>query len=205
MRRQGMVVWSVAVLGVMLSGPAIAEEMKIGYVDAQEVLDRSKPGKVSKEQLEQYVKSRQQIIDVDEEEIKQLEEELKKQQGVLSADAQKEKQESLQRKYLTYQKRAGELTKEVQDKRTEVLKDFNRRMVQAVQQVAKRSGYAVVFDKENEGGVVLFAKEQMNLTDQVVAELDRMSAAEGAATPAPKADPNANPKANPDGSPGKSP
>jgi len=62
-----------------------------------------------------------------------------------------------------------------------------------------------VFDKENEGGVVLFAKEQMNLTDQVVAELDRMSAAEGAATPAPKADPNANPKANPDGSPGKSP
>jgi Skp family chaperone for outer membrane proteins len=104
----------------------------------------------------------------------------------------------LQRKYLTYQKRAGELTKEVQDRRTEVLKEFNRKLVQAVQQVAERDGYSMVLDKEAEGGVVLFAKETMNLTDPVVKELDRIAASEES-LPKPAA------KSNKNGSPGKAP
>jgi outer membrane protein len=190
MKRRYMI-WAVmfAVLG--WGGSALAQEVKIGYVDAQTVLDRSKPGQVSKSLLEQYVKSRQQLIDSDEEELRQLEDDLKKQSGVLSAEAQKEKQETLQRKYLSYQKRAGELTKEVQDRRTEVLKDFNRQLVKAVQQVAKQGGYAMVLDKEAEGGVVLFAREPLNLTDEVVKELDRQAASDAAAPkPAPASKPN---------------
>jgi len=177
MKRRCMI-WGVVIAMVGWGSSALAQEAKIGYVDAQAVLDRSKPGQASKAVLEQYVKSRQQLIDADEEEIRQLEEDLKKQSAVLSLEAQKEKQDTLQRKYLTYQKRAGELTKEVQDRRTEVLKDFNRKMVQSVQQVAERDGYAMVLDKEAEGGVVLFAKEFMNLTDPVVKELDRIAASE---------------------------
>lgn len=192
------VMWAVVIAMVGWGSGALAQEGKIGYVDAQAVLDRSKPGQASKTVLEQYVKSRQQLIDSDEEEIRQLEEDLKKQSGVLSPEAQKEKQETLQRKYLTYQKRAGELTKEVQDRRTEVLKDFNRKLVQAVQQVAERDGYSMVLDKESEGGVVLFAKEPMNLTDLVVKELDRIAAAEES-LPKPAA------KSNTTGSSGKAP
>jgi len=198
MRRQ-RIIWSVVIAVLGWGGGALAaEEVKIGYVDAQAVLDRSKPGQASKELLEQYVKSRQQLIDTDEEEIRQLEEDLKKQSAVLSADAQKEKQEALQRKYLSYQKRAGELTKEVQDRRTEVLKDFNRKLVQAVQVVAEGGGYAMVLDKETEGGVVLFARQPMNLTDQVVKELDRMAASEESV-------PKPAPKPNTDKPPGKTP
>jgi len=197
MRRREML-WAVVVAVLVWGGSALADELKIGYVDAQAVLDQSKPGQASKEVLEQYVKSRQQLIDTDEEEIRQLEEDLKKQSAVLSADAQKEKQEALQRKYISYQKRAGELTKEVQDRRAEVLKDFNRQLVQAVQHVAERGGYAMVLDKETEGGVVLYAKEPMNLTEQVVKELDRMAAA-GEAAPKPSS------KTDKSGSSGKSP
>lgn len=190
--------WGVVIAVLGWGGGALAEEIKIGYVDAQAVLDRSKPGQASKELLEQYVKSRQQLIDTDEEEIRQLEDDLKKQASVLSAEAQKEKQEALQRKYISYQKRAQDLTKEVQDRRTEVLKDFNRKLVQAVQHVAERGGYAMVLDKESEGGVVLFAKEPMNLTDEVVKELDRLAAAEEAA-PKPASTPDKK------GASGKSP
>jgi outer membrane protein len=163
----------------MWGGAAGAADMvKVGYVDAQQVLDRAKSGQVSKEQLEQYVKSRQQLIDVDEEEIRRLEGELKKQASVLSPEAQQEKQEVFQRKLGAYQRRASELSKEVQDKRTEVLKAFNAKLTQVVRRVAEREGYAIVLDKEQEGGVVLYAREQMSLTDAVVAELDRMTADE---------------------------
>ena len=173
-----LVFWGVMVVGLGGSVARAAEELKIGYIDAQQVLDRSKIGQVSKEQLEQYVKSRQQIIDVDEEEIRRLEEELKKQGAVLSPEAQREKQESFQRKLASYQKRAGELSKEVQDKRAEVLKEFNQKLTHALQRVAEKGGYALVLDKELDGGVVLYVKEQMNLTEQVIAELDRVASGE---------------------------
>jgi outer membrane protein len=180
-----LILWGVIVIGMgagLAVGSALAaEEVKIGYVDAQQVLDRSKAGQVSKAQLEEYVKSRQQLIDVDEGEIRRLEEELKKQSAVLSQEAQREKQESLQRKLVNYQKRAGELSKEVQDRRAEVLKEFNQKLTRALQRVAERGGYAIVLDKEQEGGVVLYAKAQMDLTEQVVAELDRTAPGESAA------------------------
>jgi outer membrane protein len=191
--------WAVVVVAVFAwCGSAVADELKIGYVDAQAVLDQSKPGQASKEVLEQYVKSRQQLIDTDEEEIRQLQDDLKKQATVLSADAKKEKEDAFQQKVMNYQKRAAELTKEVQDRRAEVLKDFNRQLVQAVQHVAERGGYAMVLDKETEGGVVLFARDPMNLTNQVVKELDRMAAAEEAA-------PKPSSKTDKGGSSGKSP
>jgi outer membrane protein len=165
-------------VGLWGGAAGAVDEVKVGYVDAQQVLDRAKSGQVSKEQLEQYVKSRQQLIDVDEEEIRRLEGELKKQASVLSPEAQQEKQEVFQRKLGAYQRRASELSKEVQDKRTEVLKAFNAKLTQVVRRVAEREGYAIVLDKEQEGGVVLYAREQMSLTDAVVAELDRMTADE---------------------------
>ncbi|MEW6325853.1 MAG: OmpH family outer membrane protein [Nitrospirota bacterium] len=166
----------VSVAAMVAAGPVAAQELKIGYVDAQQALDQSKIGRASKEQLEQYVKSRQQVIDVDEEEIRRLEEELKKQTAVLSPEAQRDKQETFQRKLLNYQKKAGELSKEVSDKRAEVLKEFNGKLSQALRRVAEQGGYAIVLDKESEGGVVLYAREQMNLTEHVIAELDRMAA-----------------------------
>jgi len=191
-------IWGMVIALMGWGSSALAQEGKIGFVDAQAVLDRSKPGQASKDVLEQYVKSRQQLIDTDEQEIQQLDNELKKQSDVLSADAKKAKQEALQEKYAKYQKRSMELTKEVQDRRTEVLKEFNRKLVQAVQQVAERDGYTMVLDKETEGGVVLFAKESMNLTDSVVKELDRIAASEES-LPKPAA------KSNKNGSPGKAP
>ena len=176
--KRWLVCWSMVAVGLWGGAAGAADEVKVGYVDAQQVLDRAKSGQVSKEQLEQYVKSRQQLIDVDEEEIRRLEGELKKQASVLSPEAQQEKQEVFQRKLGAYQRRASELSKEVQDKRTEVLKAFNAKLTQVVRRVAEREGYAIVLDKEQEGGVVLYAREQMSLTDAVVAELDRMTADE---------------------------
>lgn len=163
----------VVVAGLGWGQAVVAQEVKFGYVDAQQVLDRSKIGQVSKEQLEQYVKSRQQLIDADEAELRQMEEEIKKQASVLSPEAQREKQETMQRKLFTYQKRAGDLSKEVQEKKAEVLKEFNKQLSRAVQQVAERGGYTMVFDRENEGGAILYAKAKMDLTDPVVAELDK--------------------------------
>jgi outer membrane protein len=171
-----------AVIGTVLAWtlciiPAVhaADSVKIGYVDAQKILDNTKAGKKSKESMEEFVKSRQKIIDLDESEIKQLQDDLTRQAAVLSPDARREKEESLQRKVMEYQRRAGDLNKEVQMKKKEVLDKFNNDLEAVVKKVAERSGYSFVIDRNAEGGVLLYAKESFNLTDEVVKEFEKAS------------------------------
>jgi outer membrane protein len=160
---------------VFLSASAVhaADSLKIGYVDAQKVLDSTKAGKKAKDSMEEFVKSRQKIIDLDESDIKQLQDDLNRQSAVLSADARREKEENLQRKVMEYQKRAGDLNKEVQNKKKEVLDQFNKNLEDIVKKVADRGGYSIVIDRNAEGGVLLFAKESLDLTDEVVKEFEK--------------------------------
>ena len=164
-----LLVWMFWIVPVVQS----AEPVKIGYVDAQKILDNTKAGKKSKESMEEFIKSRQKIIDLDEAEIKQLQDDLMRQAAVLSPDARREKEESLQRKVVEYQRRAGEMNKEVQTKKKEVLDKFNAELEGVVKKVAERGGYSFVIDRNAEGGVLLYGKESFNLTDEVVKEFEK--------------------------------
>jgi outer membrane protein len=170
----------IGVIGVILSAPARAEAadaLKLGYIDALKVFDQSKNGKKAKGLLEEFVKSRQKIIDLEEAEIKELEDGLVKQESVLSPDAKKAKQEDLQKKFLAYQKKATDLNREIQDKKTDVLNEFHRQLQAVVKRVAEREGYTLVFDKgsgtPSEVSSLLYAKETLDVTEKVLAELDK--------------------------------
>ncbi|MBI3610848.1 MAG: OmpH family outer membrane protein [Nitrospirae bacterium] len=172
-KRMGVV--GTILFGMFLAAPSVqsAESLKIGYVDAQKILDNTRAGKKSKESMEEFVKSRQKIIDLDESEIKQLQDDLARQAAVLSADARREKEDALQRKVIDYQKRAGDMNKEVQVKKKEVLERFNKDLEGIVKKVAERNGYTFIIDKNAEGGVLLYAKESLDLTDEVVKEFEK--------------------------------
>jgi outer membrane protein len=166
------------VVGTMVpAGAQSAEGLKVAVLDTQKVFDQSKVGKKAKGLLEEFVKSRQKIIDLEEAEIKELEDSLVKQDSVLSAEAKKTKQEDLQRKLLGYQKKATDLNREIQEKKAEVLNDFHAQLQTVVKRVAEREGYSMVFDMGGGGPVdlsaVLYAKDSLSITDKVLAELDK--------------------------------
>ncbi len=170
----------IGVIGVIVSMPTradAADALKIAYIDALKVFDQSKIGKKAKGLLEEFVKSRQKIIDLEEAEIKELEDSLNKQESVLSPDAKKAKQEDLQKKFMAYQKKATDLNREIQDKKTDVLNEFHSQLQAVVKRVAEREGYALVFDKgsgtPSEVSSLLYAKDTLDVTEKVLAELDK--------------------------------
>ena len=161
-------------VAVLLPGKAeAASQLKIGYVDAQEVLDKTKAGGEAKESMQAFVKSRQNIINLEETEIKKLQEELSRQAAVLSPEALREREDELQSKLMSYQKRAGDLTREVQEKNKEVLVKFHRKLENIVKKIAKREGYDYILDRNAEGGVLLYAKDSLDLTQTVIKELEK--------------------------------
>ena len=164
---------SAAVLFSFLLESGYAENLKVAFVDAQKVLENSKEGKRIKTTMEEYVKSRQKIIDLEEQELKGLEEELSKQLSLLSPDAKKSKQDDFQKRLMEYQKKATDLNKEVQSKKFDTLKDFNKRLEEAVRQIAEKEGYAFVLDRNTDGGAVIYAKETFDITSKIIEQVDR--------------------------------
>lgn len=162
----------VIVLFSLQSGAVFADSPKIGFVNAQKVLEVSEEGKRVQKKMEEYVLTRQKVIELEEKELRQLEEELSRQGSLLSPEAKRLKQSEFQGKLVEYQKKARELNKEVQDKKFESLRNFNKKLEQAIKEIAEKDGYLMVLDKENEGGSVLYSSKSNDITDRVMKQLN---------------------------------
>lgn len=152
--------------------PVRAEEAKIGFIDAQKVLDESLKGQQVKDQLNDYVQSRQKIVDIEETELKNLQDELTRQESVLSPSAKQEKEELFQKKFMEYQKKVSELQKEIQRRRTEKLEEFNVELEKIAKTLGEKEGYAMILTNLDVN-IIIYAKPSLNLTDIVIKELDK--------------------------------
>ncbi len=164
---------------------ANAQGAKIGYADAQKALETSKLGQKVKVDLEAYIQSRQKIVDAHESELKAIDTEIAQKASVLSPEAKKAKQEEFQKKMAEYQKNTGDLNREVQERKFQMLKDFNKNLETATQQVAEREGLDYVFDRSPESSGLIYAKAGYDVTAKVIEQLDRAVPKEAATAVSP--------------------
>ena len=160
---------------------AIAAGGKIAYVDSQTVFDKTKLGKKYQGIVREYYESRKKILDMDAEEIQKLQEEYTKQKQakLLSEKAQKEKEESISRKINDFQKKRDEFTGEINKKNEELSNEFNQQMVAVIKDIAKKEKVSLVLNRiinvlsKAEVPSVLYGDEDLDLTQQVITELDK--------------------------------
>ncbi len=154
-----------------------AETFKMGVVDPQSVLERSKAGKKALDGLKEYVSTRQKLLSRDEEDLRNYEKQLKEQASKLSDAEKKEKEAQFRAKIQEYQKRAQEFNQELQGKQKELVDDYMKKISAATQTVAEKGGFSLVVDKGSEQTVkiVIYNKDTIDLTDQVIKEFDRVN------------------------------
>jgi outer membrane protein len=164
---------------LLLATTALAAEGKIAYVDTQAVFDKAKLGIKYQGVVREYYESRKKILDQDADEIQKLQDELKKQTKVLSEKARKEKEEALNRKISEFQKRRDDFSGEIGKKNEELSTDFNQRLMTVLKDIAKREKVSLVMSKtinilsKAEVPAVLYADEDLDLTEKVIAEMDK--------------------------------
>jgi len=188
MRMSGTVFGAVLGLVLLSVASVSAVEMKIGFVDAQKVLEGSKEGQRVKSGLEEYVKVRSQALDAEEAVLKKMDADFTQQEAVLSPEAKKAKQEEFQRKVIDFRKKQSELGKEVQDKKVEVLRAFSKTLEGATKIVADREKIDYVFDRNPDAGLI-FARDAYDVTAKVIEEVDRAASAAASAQKAPTTKP----------------
>jgi outer membrane protein len=161
----------------LTSGVGAAEAFKMGVIDPQAVLEKSKAGKKALDGLKEYVSTRQKLLSRDEEELRNTEKTLKESISKLSEAEKKEKEAQFRVRIQEYQKRAQEFNQELQGKQKELVDDYMKRIATATQTVAEKGGFSIVVDKGSEQTVkiVIYSKDTIDLTDQVIKEFDRVN------------------------------
>jgi outer membrane protein len=179
--RRGQIMVALAITGAWLislvSGVCAADAFKMGVIDPQAVLERSKAGKKALDGLKEYVSTRQKLLSRDEEDLRNTEKTLKESASKLSEGEKKEKETQFRAKIQEYQKRAQEFNQELQGKQKELVDDYMKRIASATQTVAEKGGFSIVVDKGSEQTIkiVIYSKDTIDLTDQVIKEFDRVN------------------------------
>ncbi len=171
----------LAVSLCLIAVSALAGGGKIAYVDTQTVFDKTKLGKRYQGIVREYFESRKKILDMDGDEIQKLQEDYgkQKQAKLLNEKAQKEKEETISRKISDYEKKRSEFQGEISKKNEELANEFNQQMVAVLKELAKREKVSMIMNKtinimsKAEVPSVLYADDDLDLTDKVVAELDK--------------------------------
>jgi outer membrane protein len=166
---------------VLFAANAFAASGKIAAVDTQAVFDKTKLGKKFQATVREYYESRKKILDIDAEEIQKLQEEYAKQKQAkaLNEKALKEKEDVLSKKINDFQKKRDEFSGEISKKNEELFSEFNQQMIAVLKEIAKKDKVSLVLNKtinilsKAEVPSVLYADEDLDLTDKVIAEMDK--------------------------------
>jgi len=158
---------------------ALAGSGKIAYVDTQTVFDKTKLGQKYQGIVREYYESRKKILDMDAEEIQKAQDEYKKQAAVMNEKARKEKEDAINRKMGEFEKKRNEFSGEISKKNDDLSNDFNQSLIVVLKDIAKKEKVSMVLNKtinilsKGEVPAVLYADDDLNLTDKVIVELDK--------------------------------
>ena len=173
-----MMVAAVALSSALWVEPLHAGEViRVGVMDQQMVMERTKGGKLAMEDVKGYSMTRQKIINADEQELKDLDQSLQDSNAKLTDQARQEKEEQLRSKMEAYQRRLQEFNREVQQKQREMVVEYAQKIAAAAKAVAQKEGYTAILDKGNEAliRIVLYHQPALDVTDSVVKEFDRQN------------------------------
>jgi len=174
--RSGFTLGLVILVGLTWGLPATwgASSFKVGLIDPQMVIEKSRDGQRALATLKEHAAVRQKLLKADEEELKKLQEEGQNAKNPSEAEKQA-LQENFQRKFQEYQKRGQEFQQELAQKQKDMVMEYMKKIEAATKAVAERHGFDLVLDKGSEATlkIAIYSKNGLDITDEVVKEFNR--------------------------------
>ncbi|MDX1665920.1 MAG: OmpH family outer membrane protein [Saprospiraceae bacterium] len=156
----------------LLSTISFSQDSKYGHLNIGNIVSTLPATKAANSELKAY---QEQLVTKGEEMATNFEEEYadfvtKAQGGDLSPKQQEERQSYLQKKQQEIIAYEQEITQKVQQKRQELLTPILVKVEEAIDQVARENGYAMIFDT-SAFNAVLYVKDSDDIADLVKTKL----------------------------------
>lgn len=150
----------------MLTGVSLqAQELKIGWVDLQRVINASEEGKQAQAEIQKKADEYTQQADALKAELEALVADYKTQEGVLSAAARSEKQEKISKLETEYNRFVQDSRDELSRAEQRILQSLLQTIGKLVVEFGEQQGYAVIL----EAGNILYGSASTEVTDNIIA------------------------------------
>jgi outer membrane protein len=151
--------------------PALAKDLKIGYIISEVIRDEYEEYQTAQQQLDEERQEWEAQLKEKEDEIKNLEKELVDKEFVYS-EARKEnlRNEIVTKSEALYQLQQ-ELTNRLMQRNAELSGPINARINEIINRIGDEEEYDFIFDA-NQGNIV-YAKDEYDLTDRLLNELEK--------------------------------
>jgi len=169
----------LAILTVMLvmAAPLQAQELKIGYLNPQDVLERMPETATIEKELNDLAQSRQTSFTTRVQKFQTDVQRFQQNAAVMSNDAREKEEQRLIAEEEALQSLQMEIQQELANKRNELLRPLLERIDTAISAVAKELSLTYVLNEATSQGesILLFVsddgKNRLNITEKVLAKL----------------------------------
>lgn len=143
----------------------------VGKVDVQKILITVKQGKGVRAKLKKEFDKKQKTLKKEEGRIRKMQEDFKKQSLVMNDQAKIKKQQTIQAEILKLQKTSMGYQKEIQALEAKLKGPILKNVRGIIQTISKGAGVDMTF--EVSAAPIVYAKNQVDLTDKVIKAYDK--------------------------------
>ena len=155
-------IWCMAGLLLAVSGSAIAQDSKIGYIDTKRITTESAPAKAAQIKLEQEFTKRQKELTDQQSSLKSFSEKFERDAPTMSEAQKASRQKEFSELGRDFQRKQREFQEDLNGRRNEELQQVLDKATKAVKQVAESEKYDLVIQE------VVYTNAKHDITDKVL-------------------------------------
>jgi outer membrane protein len=155
---------TLLLLLMFVATTAMAQQLRVGYVDMKQVLDNAPQVVAGREKLDLEFRPRNETIEFQERQVQSMDDRL--QIGDLTEDARTRLDRELREMQRNVNRQKEDLRDELSFRRTEEVQKLEDQINQAVQQIARDNGYDLILSSP-----VIYVDPSLDITQQILDQL----------------------------------
>jgi outer membrane protein len=176
------------------AGAASAAGMKVGVINVQVAITSTSEGKQAAAELQSQFAPRQSDLDGLRRQIEDIQTRLRTGASTLSDDEKARLSREGDQLSRQFQRKQQDSQDDFNEAQREVVDRIGRKMIDVLDKYSKENGYGVIFDTSAQNTPVVYAANQIDVTQEIIRLYDQNYPVKaGAAKSAPKAAPKPAP------------
>lgn len=174
----------MAVPGVwaQAGGGATAAPVKVGVLNVQIAITSTAEGKQAAQELQSQFAPRQTDLDNLRKQIEDVQTRLRTGASTLSDDEKARLVREGDQLTRSYQRKQQDSQDDFNEAQQEVVNRIGRKMIDILNKYARDNGYAVIFDSSAQSSPVVYASNQVDLTQEIIRLYDQSYPVKAGAT-----------------------
>jgi outer membrane protein len=170
-----LVCGTTALAGAQATGGATGSPVKIAFIRSQDIFAQA-PGRSDAEaQFNKEVEGVRAQEKAMGDSINAMFADYAKSESTLTADTKQARQQAIRDKQAAYQQKQQQLEQQMQQRQGELVQPILERINRIINDLRTENNYAMVFDAQANGGGVVAADKNLDITDQVIKRLRESS------------------------------